>query len=51
MTQIRAELKQDGVVKALLEIETKSVSRAEYQKARPMVEIPESLAGYFEGES
>ena len=51
MAQIRAELKQDGMVKALLEIETKSVTRAEYKKARPMVEIPESLTGYFEEES
>jgi hypothetical protein len=51
IAQIRAELSQDGTVKASLEIETKSVTRAEYQKARPMVEIPESLTGYFEGES
>jgi hypothetical protein len=51
IAEIRAELKQDGMVKALLEIETKCVTRAEYQKARPLVEIPESLTGYFEGES
>jgi hypothetical protein len=51
MAQIRAELTQDGMVRASLEIETKSVTRAEYQKARPMVEIPQSLTGYFEGES
>ena len=51
MTQIRTELKQDGMVRALLEMETKSVTRAEYQKARPMVEIPESLTEFFEEES
>jgi len=51
MAQIRAELKQDGMAKALLEMETKPVTRAEYQKARPMVEIPASLTGFFEGES
>jgi hypothetical protein len=51
MAQIRAELKQDGMVRALLEMETRSVTRAEYQKARPMVEIPASLAGFFEEES
>ena len=51
MAQIRTELKQDGMVRALLEMETKSVTRAEYQKARPMVEIPASLTGFFEEES
>ncbi|MGD0689530.1 MAG: hypothetical protein ABSA50_07135 [Candidatus Bathyarchaeia archaeon] len=51
MAQIRAELKQDGMVRALLEMETRSVTRAEYQKARPMVEIPASLTGFFEEES
>jgi len=51
MAQIRAELKQDGVVRAFIEMETKSVTRAKYQKARPMVEIPASLTGFFEGES
>ena len=51
MAQIRAELKQDGTVRAFLEMETKSVTRAEYLKARPVVEIPTSLAGFFEEES
>ena len=51
MAHIRAELRQDGIVRALLEMETKSVTRVEYQKARPMVEIPASLTGFFEGES
>jgi hypothetical protein len=51
MAQIRAELEQDGMVRALLEMETRSVTRAEYQKARPMVEIPASLTGFFEEES
>ena len=48
--QIRAELQQDGMVKALLEMETKSVTRQEYQKTRPLVEIPASLTGFFDGE-
>jgi hypothetical protein len=51
MAQIRAELKQDGMVRAFLEMETKSVTRAEYLKARPVVEIPTSLTGFFEEES
>ena len=51
MAHIRAELRQDGIVRALLEMETKSVTRVEYQKVRPMVEIPASLTGFFEGES
>lgn len=51
VAQIRAEILQDGdVAKAWLEMETKSVTRAEFQKARPLVEIPESLSGLFEGE-
>ena len=51
MAQIRAELKQDGNARAWLEMETRSVTRAEYQKARPLVEIPASLTGFFEEES
>ncbi len=51
IAQIRAELTQMGNVKALLEMETKSVTRQEYQAARPLVEIPASLMGYFEGEA
>lgn len=50
MAQIRAELQQDGIVRAWLEMETKSVTRAEYQKMRPLVEIPASLTGFFEAE-
>ncbi len=48
--QIRAEISQDGVTKAWLEMETKAVTRDEFTKARPFVEIPDSLQGYFEGE-
>ncbi len=51
MAQIRSELQQDGTLRAWLEMETKSVTRAEYQKARPLVELPESLTGFFEGET
>ena len=51
MAQIRAELQQDGMVRAWLELETKSVTRAEYQKTRPLVEMPASLTGFFEEES
>ena len=50
MAQIKAELLQNGIVRAWLEMETKSVTRAEYQKTRPLVEIPASLTGFFEGE-
>ena len=51
MAQIRAELQQDGTLRDWLEMEVKSVTRAEYQKARPLVELPESLTGFFEGET
>ncbi len=51
LAQIRAELTQMGNVKAWLEMETKSVTHQEYQAARPLVEIPASLRGYFEGET
>ena len=51
IAQIRAEITQDGVTRAWLEVEAKSVTRAEYAKARPFVEIPDSLQGYFEGET
>ncbi len=47
---VRAELSQDGDVRCVLVVETRAVTREEYRKARPLVEIPESLAGYFEGE-
>jgi hypothetical protein len=51
MAQIRAELQQDRTLSAWLEMEVKSVTRAEYQKARPLVELPKSLTGFFEGET
>jgi hypothetical protein len=41
----------DGTLSAWLEMEVKSVTRAEYQKARPLVELPKSLTGFFEGET
>ncbi len=46
--QIRAELLQDTTLKAWLEMETKSVTRGEYIKARPIVELPDSLESFFE---
>ncbi len=46
--QIRAELRQDGRLNAWLEMETRSVTREEYQKARPFVELPNSLQAFFE---
>ncbi len=49
--QIRAELHQAGALRAWLEMETRSVSREEYWKARPFVELPDSLQGLFEGET
>ncbi|MGA2784829.1 MAG: hypothetical protein ABSF09_09060 [Candidatus Bathyarchaeia archaeon] len=48
LAQIRAELRQDGRLSAWLEMETKSVTREEYQKTRPFVELPNSLQGFFE---
>ncbi|MHB8604486.1 MAG: hypothetical protein ACYDCK_04455 [Thermoplasmatota archaeon] len=46
----RAEIAQDGKTRAWMEQWTRSVTRAEYREKRPLVEIPASLEGYFEGE-
>ena len=48
MAQIRSELRQDEILTAWLEMETRSVTREEYQKARPFVELPNSLRAFFE---
>jgi len=48
LAQIRAELRQEGRLSAWLEMETRSVTREEYQKTRPFVELPDSLQGFFE---
>ena len=51
VAQIRAEIRQEGDVRAWIEMETRSVSRTAYQKARPFVRIPESLDCLFEEET
>jgi hypothetical protein len=48
--RVRAELSQDGERRAWLDVDLKVVSRDEYRKARPSVEIPDSLEGLFEGD-
>lgn len=47
---IRAELQQDGKTVSALEMDVRGVTRKEFRDARPLVEIPESLGGFFEGE-
>ncbi len=51
LLQIRAEIMQEGETRAWLELECRCVSREAYKKARPFVEVPPSLAGFFEGEA
>lgn len=45
---LRAEIHQEARHCATMEQEAKLVSKEEYHRLRPMVEIPDSLDGYFE---
>lgn len=44
----RAEIYQDGQVRGWLEQETRNVTLAEFRAKRPLVEVPDSLDGFFE---
>lgn len=44
---IRAEITQGGETRAVLEAVAQAVTRERFEAARPLVEIPESLDGWF----
>lgn len=46
--RFRAEIEQDGETRAVGERTGRLVPRERYEKARPLVELPASLAGQFE---
>lgn len=44
---VRAEILQDGEVRSVFEVEARTPTSKEYERAHPLVDVPESLDGFF----